>query len=340
MEGEGRLFQEELLSLQGLPLAPVNFFSKAPAVRQKKRGGTCIIEGTEDHREEIAGNGGTDVDVYVDLYFLINASMDLLCLAMTAAILHRAAKRWRLILSAVVGGAYAVGILLAGIGGVTGVLLDLCMAVLLAAIAFATRGGSAGRLLRSAGAYALLSALLGGLMTVLYRFLNRLNLPLEALQGDGLSAWMFAVLAAVAGFFTLRGGKLFRRSGATRAVGLEIAVEGRIATLQALVDSGNLLTDPLSGRSVIVADPAKLTPQLPPALLEALAHPTGAQEKYARRVRLIPARTATGEGMLAAFSPDRLTVIDGKERTEVNDLVALSPLGDAAKGFDALISLE
>ena len=44
--------------------------------------------------------------------------------------------------------------------------------------------------------------------------------------------------------------------------------------------------------------------------------------------------------MLAAFSPDRLTVIDGKERTEVNDLVALSPLGDAAKGFDALISLE
>ena len=45
------------------------------------------------------------MDVYVDLYFLINASMDLLCLAMTAAILHRAAKRWRLILSAVVGGA-------------------------------------------------------------------------------------------------------------------------------------------------------------------------------------------------------------------------------------------
>ena len=323
MEGEGRLFQEVPLSLQGLSLTPRKFFLQAPVVRQKKRGGTCIIEGTEDHREEKAGNGGTDVDVYVDLYFLINASMDLLCLAMTAAILHRAAKRWRLILSAV-----------------TGVLLDLCMAVLLAAIAFATRGGSAGRLLRSAGAYALLSALLGGLMTVLYRFLNRLNLPLEALQGDGLSAWMFAVLAAVAGFFTLRGGKLFRRSGATRAVGLEIAVEGRVATLQALVDSGNLLTDPLSGRSVIVADPAKLTPQLPPALLEALAHPTGAQEKYARRVRLIPARTATGEGMLAAFSPDRLTVIDGKERTEVNDLVALSPLGDAAKGFDALISLE
>lgn len=280
------------------------------------------------------------MDVYVDLYFLINASMDLLCLAMTAAILHRAAKRWRLLLAAVVGGAYAVGMLLVGIGGVTGVLLDLCMAVLLAAIAFAARGGRAGQLLRNAGAYALLSALLGGLMTVLYRFLNRLNLPLEALQGDGLSAWMFAILAAVAGFFTLRGGKLFRRSEATHDVRLEIVVAGRTAHLCALVDSGNLLTDPLSGRSVIVADPEKLTPQLPDGLLDALSHPTDAREPYIRRVRLIPARTATGDGMLAAFIPDRLTVIDGRTRTEVNDLVALSPLGDAAKGFDALISLE
>lgn len=280
------------------------------------------------------------MDVYVDLYFLINASMDLLCLAMTAAILHRAVKRRRLFLAALLGGAYAVGTLLGGIGGVIGVALDLCMAVLLAAVVFAGRGGSARKLLQCAGAYALLSALLGGLMTVLYRFLNRLDLPLETLQGDGLSAWMFAVLAAVAGFFTLRGGKLFRRSGATHAVRLEVTVEGKTASLRALVDSGNLLTDPLSGKSVVVADPAGIAPFLPPGLLAALRDPAGAPERYARRVRLIPAKTATGEGMLAAFVPDRLTVIDGKVRTEASDLVALSLLGDSAKGFDALISLE
>ena len=279
-------------------------------------------------------------EVYIDLYFLVNASMDFLCLAMTAAILHRPARRRRLLLASLLGGLWAVFTLLSGISGALGVLLDLLFAVVLAAAAFSERHGKASRLLQNAGAFALLSALLGGLMTVLYRFLNRLELPLEALQGDSLSAWMFAVLAAVAGFFTLRGGRLFRRSGAIREVRLEVTVDGKTAVLHALVDSGNLLCDPLSGRSVALADPAKLAPCLPPGLLHALEHPEDAPPEYARRVRLIPARTATGEGMLAAFAPDRLLVITKTERLSTNDLIALSPLGGAAAGFDALIARE
>ena len=284
--------------------------------------------------------GVVETEVYVDLYFLVNASMDLLCLAMTASILHRAVKRWRLFLAALLGGGWAVGVLLLGIDGAPGVVPDLLMAVLLAAVAFAEKNGRITRLLRDAGAYALLSALLGGLMTVLYRFLNRLELPLEALQGDGLSAWMFAILAAVAGFFTLRGGRLFRRSGAVRDVGLEITVEGRTAVLRALVDSGNLLTDPLDGRSVVLADPAKLLPCLSPMLAHALEHPESAPPEYARRIRLIPAHSATGEGLLAAFAPDRLVIVTKKDRVTANDLVALSPLGGAAGGYDALIASE
>ena len=284
--------------------------------------------------------GVVETEVYVDLYFLVNASMDLLCLAMTASILHRAVKRWRLFLAALLGGGWAVGVLLLGIDGAPGVVPDLLMAVLLAAVAFAEKNGRITRLLRDAGAYALLSALLGGLMTVLYRFLNRLELPLEALQGDGLSAWMFAIFAAVAGFFTLRGGKLFRRSGTVRDVGLEITVDGRTATLRALVDSGNLLTDPLDGRSVVLADPAKLLPCLSPMLAHALEHPESAPPEYARRIRLIPAHSATGEGLLAAFAPDRLVIVTKKDRVTANDLVALSPLGGTAGGYDALIASE
>lgn len=279
-------------------------------------------------------------EVYIDLYFLVNASMDLLCLAMTAAVLHRPARRRRLLLASLLGGLWAVFTLLSGISGALGVLLDLLFAVVLAAAAFSEKHGKASRLLQNAGAFALLSALLGGLMTVLYRFLNRLELPLEALQGDSLSAWMFAILAAVAGFFTLRGGRLFRRSGAIREVHLEVTVDGKTALLHALVDSGNLLCDPLSGRSVALADPAKLAPCLPPGLLHALEHPEDAPPEYARRIRLIPARTATGEGMLAAFVPDRLLVITKTERLSTNDLIALSPLGGAAAGFDALIARE
>lgn len=279
-------------------------------------------------------------DVYVDLYFLVNASMDLLCLATTAAILHRPMRRWRLLAGAVLGGIWSVTVLLCGIDGAIGVALDLLAAILLCAVAFSERGSSAGRLLRSAGAFALLSALMGGLMTVLYRFLNRLELPLEALQGDDLSAWMLALLAAVAGVVTLHGGRLLRRSTAVRDVLLEITVEGRTARLRALVDTGDLLTDPLSGRSVVLVEPAALASVLPPGLADALARPDRATARYARRLRLIPTHTATGDAMLAAFAPDRLVVITKKERSTVNDLIAPVPLGDTAHGFDALIARE
>lgn len=279
-------------------------------------------------------------DVYVDLYFLVNASMDLLCLATTAAILHRPMRRWRLLVGAALGGVWSLTVLLGGLDGALGVLLDLLAAILLCAVAFSERGGSAKRLLQSAGAFALLSALMGGLMTVLYRFLNRLELPFEALQGDDLSAWMLALLAAVAGIVTLHGGRLLRRSVAVRDVLLEITVEGRSTRLHALVDTGDLLTDPLSGRSVVLVDPAALTSVLPPGLAEALAHPDRAAPQYARRLRLIPTHTATGDAMLVAFAPDRLVVITKKERSTVNDLIAPVPLGDTAHGFDALIARE
>ena len=52
-----------------------------------------------------------DREVYADLYFLVNASMDLLCMMITAAVLHRRAVRWRALLGAAIGGVYAVAAL-------------------------------------------------------------------------------------------------------------------------------------------------------------------------------------------------------------------------------------
>ena len=276
-------------------------------------------------------------EVYADLYFLVNACMDLLCLLISAAVLHRRILRRRAILGAVVGGMYALTTLLLGIGGVLGIALDLLAAVGITATVFWQRRMRFSLLLRLSATFALVSALLGGIMTVLYTAINRLGLPFSALQGEGLSVWMFAILAILSGALTLRGGRFFGRSHRTKSVTLEIELMGKRAVLCAMVDSGNLLRDPVSGRSVIVADREKLRALLPDGL-EGDAWMQNAE--LARRVRLIPTATATGNGMLRAFLPDRLTVTDGQERYASNDLIALTALGGRAQGFDALISLD
>ena len=90
----------------------------------------------------------------------------------------------------------------------------------------------------------------------------------------------------------------------------------RSLTLRALIDTGNTLSDPASGRAVIVADALSLSPLLGftpdlsdvSALVEALSRVPGLE----RRVSLVPYRSVgVSGGLLAAFRPDALE-LDGK----------------------------
>ena len=179
-------------------------------------------------------------------------------------------------------------------------------------------------------------------MTVFYTALNRLELPFDALQGDRLSAWLFAALAIAAGLLTARGGRLMGLSQKTESVAVEAVLFGRRIALSALVDTGNLLTDPISGRGVIVVDANRLATVLPPAFASAVRGGSRAISKYlvdhpreALSIRLIPAKSATGEGMLAAMLPERLVIREGKRTYEADYLLAPCALGRT--DFDAVI---
>lgn len=282
-------------------------------------------------------------EVYIDLYFLTNVSMDLLCLMITAALLHRTVKRFRAIAAAVLGGGYAVAALLFSLDGIVGFVSDLSVAFLMCTVAFYVRKTSFLQLLRCTLVQALVSMMLGGVMTALYACLNRLHLPLEVLQGDGLSVWTFALLTAVASIATLRGGKLFGLSQKTKSVTVHAVLFGKSVTLSAMVDSGNLLRDPVSGKSVIVADTARIAPLLPPAMRQAYASNdfTALLSTYehAKRLRPIPTETATGTGLLFAIVPDSLTLMQDGSAVPADYLIAPAPLGNTAKQFDAVISL-
>ena len=284
-----------------------------------------------------------ETEVYVDLYFMINASMDFLCMLITARLLHRRIKTARLLTGAVIGGLYAVAALLLGCAGVGGFLLDCMMAVVLSAVVFFGGETRLLRVLQASLVYILVSMVLGGIMTALYTWLNRLDLPFEVLQGDGISVLIFGLLALTAGLVTSRGGRLFGLSQKTRSVGVDAVLLGKRVRLTAMVDSGNLLHDPVSGRSVIVADRRKLFGVLPPELLaEGRAGENAIfswmdSSPHASRVRLIPTATAMGTGLLVAVLPDLLVIEEGDERYESDYLIAVSSLGAHAEGFDAVI---
>lgn len=287
-----------------------------------------------------------EVEVYGDLLFFINAGMDALCLSLTSRVLHRRSAAWRVLLAAAIGGVYAVLSLFWTVGTGLSLLLDAGMCLCMCAVAFAGRGtGGIGRFFLTSGVYFLLSMVLGGVMTALYHLLNRIGADTWFSGGEeGLGTWLFALLALLGGGITLWGSRIFHRAGSVRECMLVAEMDGRRVTLLGMVDTGNLLRDPMSGRVVVCVDRRSLAPLLSPALTRAMEG--GGMDALsasadARRIRLIPARAATGDGMLFGVTPDRLTLsFSVKGREESREVDAILAATDELSDAQALVPAE
>ena len=98
-------------------------------------------------------------------------------------------------------------------------------------------------------------------------------------------------------------GRMGLRGQGRRFVSLEVTYAGRTVKLRALVDTGNALCDPVTGEPVTVLSPGVGLELGLPA--EVMSDPVGA---VVPGLRLIPARTVGGGGLLAAVRCERVVV--------------------------------
>lgn len=265
--------------------------------------------------------------VYIDEAFALNAVMDYLLLLASGRLAGVPLPRGRMALSAAVGGVTAALLLLPSWGFLSHPLCKLAVGVALPLLAF---GGSAGLLRVSLIFFGVSAAFGGGI------------LALQLWMGAPLLPDCKTLLLSAAGcycFFTA----VLRRSG--RHTGRELApalleLEGRKCALTVLLDTGNTLTDPLTGRGVLVAQGDAVAGLFPageaPTAAE-LTDPISALEhRRGRRWRLLPYRAVgVSHGLLLAVRVDRAQV--GEERLE-GLLVALSPTSVSdGGGYNALM---
>lgn len=282
--------------------------------------------------------------VYGDLFFLINFSMDFLCLFLVAKLLSRPQSTLRFSLAAAVGGVYSVGALFLP-EGVIGILLDLLCCIAICLLAFAARGESFRSLLILSAAYFLSSILLGGMMTAIFSLLNRLSPPLSELEETAdIPPWVLIPVGILSALAALFGGKFLHKRTQLKSFSLEIRLGGRKTHCLAFCDSGNLLRDPLDGKSVILLD-RSLAPRILPANLkeQVLSSNQSVEEippSLRTRLRIIPFRTANAESMLLAIKPDSIILKDEKKTHRIDALIGFAELGGAPHDCKALIPPE
>lgn len=278
--------------------------------------------------------------IYVDTLFLLNALVDYLLLLGAARLAGERLRRLRFALGAALGGRYAAAIFLPGLGFLQALP---CRLAVLALMSVAAYGGSR-RLLRQSLLFLALSCALGGGV-----------LAVSLLGGRGMSLSGGVVYSAMdiktvllsaagcwGGVTLVFRGLARHTASAGELTAVRLTLGGRSVELTALRDTGNTLTDPVSGVPVLVAEGVRLLPLLPPGTLEPreLADPVACLEKLrdgplAGRARLLPYRAVGVErGLLLALRPDGLWV--GGERVDMLAALSPTPVSDGG-GYGALL---
>ena len=279
-------------------------------------------------------------EIYADVLFIINFSMDFLSLYIVGRLMHFRMKALRVILGASMGALYGVLELLLSGTSLWKTAITLSVLLTMCAIAFGQRS------LRTYFASVALtfgvSMIIGGMMTSAFLKLGgqasyiEIGGAIETIYGN-LPVWKFAVFALLSAIATWGIGKLFRRKRAMRTCALRMTFDGNEPEWVALVDSGNLLEEPVSGTPVIFLK-GNAARSLPAYLLYAMKSGAAAlSSENVGKLRVIPSRTVTGNGILLAAVPERLSLLTGGVWESRRALVAVDFSDGDYGGFEALV---
>jgi len=274
--------------------------------------------------------------IYVDQVLVGSLVMNLAILWVTAKLGKFIFKPWRLLASAAVGGLYSLVLFMPALANLMGPGYKLLASLLMVAIAFTPTKPR--KLVLLLGYFYLSTFALGGTVLGIINFLHR-SLPGDLLSGAMQAVdnylW-YGILLALLIFWSV--GRVAPAALRKRLMlpllqaDLDISLQGGRTSMEALLDTGNSLTDPITGYPVIIVEYGGAKELLPlevrqaievhglengPAVLEAIG--VGIREGH---FRMIPYRSVgRSSGWLIGFRPDEVVVRQRNRLVRTNEVV-------------------
>ncbi len=242
--------------------------------------------------------------IYADILLALNWWLDFLLLLGVRRMLGLTARPWRVAVGALVGALSAGVLFLPPLPWWLSLLVKLVAAAGMVMVAFGRSGWR--DFLRQVLLLFGLSAGMAGLCGALYFFVT----PSDLYVFNGVVYYAVPPLLLVGltvicyGLLSLIGYVSRRRAPAGRCFHLHITYGHRTRAVPCLYDSGNHLTEPFSGRPVVVLERGEATWLLPvPGSAEDI--PTSPGEAG---WRVVPFDSLGGRGLLPAFVPTAIEV--------------------------------
>lgn len=271
--------------------------------------------------------------IYLDIILCENLLMNYIILFATYVIIKPKTKhpQIRMILSSLLGSIYAIIIYLNILSIYTNLLAKIALSVVMVYIAFAPPNIK--QLLKQILIFYLVSFIFGGCTFALIYFLKPENVEMKNGVFVGIYPIKVGLIAGIIAFiitqiaFKINKSKLNNKN---TFIEIELYNKNKMTKARALLDSGNMLKEPISQKPVIVVEKAILSKIIPEEVLNYIERMVGGDDQernemqeYLSKIRMVPFMSLGKEnGMLIGIRLDKIKINTEDIRLEKENIIA------------------
>lgn len=271
--------------------------------------------------------------IYLDIILCENLLMNYIILFATYVIIKPKTKhpQIRMILSSLLGSIYAIIVYLNILSIYTNLLAKITLSVVMVYIAFAPPNVK--QLLKQILIFYLVSFIFGGCTFALIYFLKPENVEMKNGVFVGMYPIRVGLIAGVIAFiitqiaFKINKSKLNNKN---TFIEIELYNKNKMTKARALLDSGNMLKEPISQKPVIVVEKTTLSKIIPEEVLDYIEkivrgddQEKNEMQEYLSKIRMVPFMSLGKEnGMLIGIRLDKIKINTEDIRLEKENIIA------------------
>lgn len=291
--------------------------------------------------------------IYIDVVFLENLVMNSIILIASGIILKKKLKWIRILLASSLGAVYTIIGYISVLEIYSNLVLKVILSILIIYIAFNPQ--TVKQLWKDVLIFYLTSFVFGGVAFALIYVVK----PQDILMKNGLFLGTYplktVLLAAIVAFIILIAAfAIVKTKFSKKDMFCEVEVElnNKKIKTRAMIDTGNLLKEPITNTPVIVLEHTLLYECVPKEILDNLESILGGElvkipeeirNEYISRLKLIPfASLGKQNGMLVGIKADSLKIIqDDQEKENKNVIIGIYNKSLTKRGeYRALIGID
>ncbi len=290
--------------------------------------------------------------IYIDIIIVENLIMNYIILYATGLISKSKKSYIRMFLASLIGAIYATLEYVLKVNIYSNIILKTILSIIIVYVAFYPQDVK--KMCKQLLLFYVTTFTFGGIATYLIYVLKPQNIIIKNGMYVGTYVLKVIFIGAIVGTiilvtaFKMAKNKLTKKDMICK---VKIKLNGKEETVEAMVDTGNMLKEPITGTPVVVVERTSLYELLPKEILNNTESilggdfekiPEEIKNEYVPKLKLIPfASLGKQNGMLVGIKPEKIEVINEQAEEEKNAIIGIYNKSLTKKGeYKALIGID